>query len=133
MQSDTKLGHRRDFYPRTPRSTNPKISDDSVSTLILLKVCIVGEPQLQPRKDYDDYSRFINDTYSEEKHDMLNYTVSSLNRTGGFKSMGYNPLNTLRTYSQEPKNMVNKRIIKGRNYSVCGPMNETERKLGSTM
>jgi len=29
--------------------------------------------------------------------------------------------------------MVNKRQIKGRNYSVCGPMNETERKLGSTM
>jgi len=59
----------------------------------------IGEPQLQPRKDYEDYARFINDTYADEKNDMLNYTVSSLNRTGGFKTMKYNPLNTLRTYS----------------------------------
>lgn len=40
---------------------------------------------LLPRKDYDDYTRFINDTYTEEKEDMLNQTVSSLNRSGAFK------------------------------------------------
>lgn len=27
----------------------------------------IDKPHLQPRKDYDDYTRFINDTYAEEK------------------------------------------------------------------
>lgn len=99
MPLDTKWDPRSAFCPKTPRSINPKTLDDSVSTFLMTNSVTVGEPQLQPRKDYEDYARFINDTYADEKHDMLNYTVSSLNRTGGFKTMKYNPLNTLRTYS----------------------------------
>lgn len=34
------------------------------------------KPFMQPRKDYDDYAKFINDTYTDEKINMLNRTVS---------------------------------------------------------
>lgn len=90
---------------------------------------IVDDPNLQPRKDYDDYTRFINDTYAEEKEDMLNQTVSSLVSSGGFDRPNYNPINTLRTYSEKPR-FMNKRALKGRNFSVSGPMSETEKRLG---
>ena len=76
---------------------------------------------LQPRKDYDDYTRFINDTYTEEKEDMLHQTVSNLNRTGAFQakySQGYNPLNTLRTYSEKPNAFPGKKPFRGRNMSM---------------
>ena len=29
------------------------------------------KPMMQPRKDYEDYSRFINDTFHDEKVNML--------------------------------------------------------------
>lgn len=29
------------------------------------------KPMMQPRKDYEDYSRFINDTFHDEKINML--------------------------------------------------------------
>jgi len=94
---------------------------------------LVDDPHLQPRKDYDDYTRFINDTYAEEKEDMLNQTVTNLSRTGGFDNMtSYNPIHTLRTYSEKPR-FMGKRNLKGRNLSVGGPLNETEKRLGSTM
>jgi hypothetical protein len=93
----------------------------------------VDDPSLQPRKDYDDYTRFINDTYAEEKEDMLNQTVSNLNKTGGFENMQkYNPIMTLRTYSEKPKLFMNKRNLRGKNFS-SGPMNETEKRLGQTL
>ena len=43
-----------------------------------------------------------------------------------------NPINTLRTYSEKPK-LMQKRNMKGRNFSVNGPMNEIEKKLGQTL
>lgn len=52
-----------------------------------------------PRKDYDDYTRFINDTYSGEKEKMLSQTVNFENKRGTF-TKNYNPLHTLRTYSE---------------------------------
>jgi hypothetical protein len=62
---------------------------------------------------------------------MLNQTVSTLNKTGGFENMkNYNPINTLRTYSEKPKLFMSKRNIRGRNLSVGGPLNETEKRLG---
>jgi hypothetical protein len=65
---------------------------------------------------------------------MLYQTVSTLNKTGGFENIkNYNPINTLRTYSEKPKNFMAKRNLRGRNFSVSGPMNETERRLGQTM
>lgn len=62
---------------------------------------------------------------------MLNQTVSTLNKTGGFENMqNYNPINTLRTYSENPRLFMNKRNLKVRNFSVSGPLNETEKRLG---
>ena len=101
----------RDSCPKTPGSTRQRTLEDSVSILLLiyLTLNVVDDPHLQPRKDYDDYTRFINDTYAEEKEDMLNQTVQHLNRTGGFNNKAYNPINTLRTYSEKPKLYMNKR------------------------
>jgi hypothetical protein len=98
----------------------------------------VDQPLLQPRKDYDDYTRFINDTYTEEKEDMLSQTVSNLNRTGGFASKystGYNPLNTLRTYSEKPSAFPSKKPFRGRNLSMVVGGNDMtlEKRLGSTI
>jgi len=43
-------------------------------------------------------------------------------------------LNTLRTYSERPSGFNAKRSFKGRNQSmVVGALNETEKKLGSTI
>jgi len=98
----------------------------------------IDQPLLQPRKDYDDYTRFINDTYTEEKEDMLSQTVSNLNRTGGFASKystGYNPLNTLRTYSEKPSAFPSKKPFRGRNLSMVVGGNDMtlEKRLGSTI
>jgi len=30
---------------------------------------------MQPRKDYDDYTRFINDSLGQTKSDLLNRTI----------------------------------------------------------
>lgn len=132
-QSATKLFLENVFFHKTLKSTKPRTSEDSVSTSDCFYFALVDDPHLQPRKDYDDYTRFINDTYAEEKEDMLNQTVTNLSRTGGFDSVpSYNPIHTLRTYSEKPRIMGN-RNLKGRNLSVGGPLNETEKRLGSTM
>lgn len=104
--------------------------------MLLLIPCdfVVEKPELQPRKDYDDYTKFINDTYTEEKENMLAKTVSCYNRNGGFNSASRtNPLHTLRTYSERPGGFMNKRNIKGggRNFSVSGN-SETEKLMGQT-
>jgi hypothetical protein len=84
---------------------------------------------MQPRKDYDDYTKFINDTFANEKEVMLNSTMNKLNKTGGFHSVknSYNPMNTLRTYSLKPdefyasKNkMSSSTAFNGRNSSFVG-------------
>ena len=69
------------------KSTKQKIFSDSVSSnsIILIFYPIVDKPQLQPRKDYDDYTKFINDTYAEEKEHMLSQTVTNLEKTGAFE------------------------------------------------
>ena len=59
---------------------------------------------MQPRKDYDDYTKFINDTYTDEKSNMLNRTVTLEAKRGTFKD--YNPTMTLRTYSEFPDKFV---------------------------
>jgi hypothetical protein len=45
----------------------------------------------------------------------------------------YNPIMTLRTYSEKPRLFMNNRTLKGRNYSVSGPMSETEKRMGQTL
>jgi hypothetical protein len=58
---------------------------------------------MEPRKDYEDYSKFINDTYAEEKVNMLSQTVESENRKGNFTKY-QNPTITLRAQSSSRNN-----------------------------
>jgi hypothetical protein len=51
---------------------------------------------MRPRKDYDDYTKFINDTFAQEKQGMIAGTVDHMTRTGGFNTNS-NPMNTLKT------------------------------------
>mgnify|MGYP001278649175 CR=1 FL=1 len=56
---------------------------------------------MQPRKDYEDYSRFINDTFNDEKINMLTRTVNIEDKRNTITKF-YNPLENLRTYSEYP-------------------------------
>ena len=56
---------------------------------------------MQPRKDYEDYTRFINDTYTDEKVSMLTKTVDIEIKRGTMTKL-YNPMSHLRTYSEYP-------------------------------
>lgn len=74
---------------------------------------------MQPRRDYDDYTKFINDTYCEEKENMLSKTVSCYNKTGYHSSASRtNPVQHLRTYSERPAGFMSKRNMNtsGRNF-----------------
>ena len=54
---------------------------------------------MQPRKDYDDYSKFINDTFSDQRLDVLNKTID-VERNSGMEARDiYNKVTTLRTMS----------------------------------
>ena len=67
---------------------------------------------MEPRKDYDDYSRFINDTYVEEKTEMLNHTLDLHERRKSTTQRNFNPFLELTTFSdleQRPMTMVNSR------------------------
>lgn len=96
---------------------------------------------MQPRKDYDDYTRFINDTYSGEKEKMLTNTVSFEHKRGTF-TKNYNPLHTLRTYSEfglsNSKTLNNggfKPNSRGghqRNHSTVMAGSAVEKRMGST-
>lgn len=92
------------------------------------------KPFMEPRKDYDDYTRFINDTYVEEKTDMLNNTCNFEEKRNSFVTKNYNPLMTLRTYSEleaRPMTMLNRKgAITTKNSRVS--MNPVERRMGST-
>jgi len=91
---------------------------------------------MRPRKDYDDYTKFINDTFAAEKEGMLSGTVDHMNRTGGFKTAA-NPMDTLKTQSEKDLSLMNRarlsRGFGGRNYSVSGGIEDTEKQLGSTV
>ena len=65
---------------------------------------------MQPRKDYDDYTKFINDTYTDEKINMLNRTVTIEAKRNTF-TKGINPTDTLRTYSEYPSAPVSDRFM----------------------
>jgi len=71
IQSDMRLNQECVLLLKTHRFTRLKTSEDSVSYSFLCLIVIVDKPFLQPRKDYDDYTRFINDTYAGEKEQML--------------------------------------------------------------
>ena len=84
---------------------------------------------MQPRKDYDDYTKFINDTYTEEKIHMLNKTVS----IDVHRGQGANPASSLRTYNEFTEKPSSERFTKKHFRSLSlKPQTETERKMGST-
>jgi len=91
---------------------------------------------MKPRKDYDDYTKFINDTFTSQKEGMLSGTVEHMNRTGGFKAMS-NPMDTLKTQSEKDLSLLNRsrfsRGFNGRNYSVSGGIEDTEKQIGTTV
>tara|TARA_B110000503_G_C7087417_1_gene387934 strand:- start:127 stop:684 length:558 start_codon:yes stop_codon:yes gene_type:complete len=92
---------------------------------------------MKPRKDYDDYTKFINDTYQSEKEGLLSGTITQMNRTGGFMSMK-NPMDTLKTQSEKDLSLMSRvraqKGFNGRNYSVSGGanLNDIEKQLGTT-
>lgn len=51
---------------------------------------LADKPSMQPRKDYDDYLRFVNDTYAGEMLDFMNNSgqgsTDGGSRFGGKKS-----------------------------------------------
>jgi len=51
---------------------------------------------MKPRRDYDEYTKFINDTFVSEKESLVSGTVSYMNKTGGFLQ-GRAPMETLKT------------------------------------
>ena len=66
---------------------------------------------MRPRKDYDDYTKFINDTFTGEKEFMLNETINHMNRTGGFKIFSQSPMETLKTQSENDLSLVSRRKL----------------------
>lgn len=95
----------------------------------------IDQPSMIPKKDYLDYSRFINDTFAEEKEEILNKTVENFDLSGHKPTKQYNPLSTLRTYSENPNGQfMTKRKHRAKNLSMVGqPLTDVEKKLGSTM
>ena len=99
-----------------------------------MNFCIADKPFMQPRKDYDDYTKFINDTYTEEKINMLNKTVSiDCNRGATVKVNP--PSANLRTYHEFPEKPSSDRFgDEKRHFRSLSlkPQTETEKKMGST-
>ena len=87
---------------------------------------------MQPRKDYDDYTKFINDTYTDEKVNMLNKTVTIESKRSTF-TKEFKPTETLRTYSEFPCK-PKERFSDGKHARSLSlkPQSETEKKMGST-
>lgn len=98
-----------------------------------MNFCIADKPFMQPRKDYDDYTKFINDTYTEEKINMLNKTVSIDASRSNLK--GATPGATLRQYNEFPEKPSSDRFGFSKKHFrslSLKPQTETEKKMGST-
>ena len=77
IQLDIMWNQNKDSSHKIHLNTNQKISEDlvSIQNKIKFKIffeLIVDAPLMQPRKDYEDYAKFINDTFSDKKTEMLN-------------------------------------------------------------
>jgi hypothetical protein len=66
-------------------------------------VCLVEKPNIEPKRDYDDYTKYINETYAEKKDNVLSKTVTA--SSGGFghkfDNGTMNTLNCLRTQTHQ--------------------------------
>ena len=63
---------------------------------------------MRPRRDYDEYTKFINDTFVSEKEGLVVGTVDAMNKTGGFQTSNGNPMNTLRTQTEKDLSLLNR-------------------------
>ena len=54
----------------------------NILCLISFFIFIVDRPDMRPRKDYDDYTTFVNDTYSESKNKMFKMLSENGSREG---------------------------------------------------
>ena len=134
-QSATRSPQNRDSCPKTHQSTRPRTSEDSVSnshyfpfSLTFIFDFVVDKPFLRPRRDYDEYTKFINDTFTSEKECLVTGTVDHLNRTGGFENFKTKPLDTLKTFTEKDLSLLNRHH---RNNSASG--NDIEQRLGSSI
>ena len=140
IQSGMSCSQGNGFRVRIPEYTRPSISGDLVSIKLhfintFSFLTIVECPDLQPRRDYDDYTKFINDTFHEEKEDMLNKTISTLSRAGKFASKidKYDsPLNTLRQYGDRGRNFGNYSTMSRHRPLNTVNASPTENKMGTT-
>ena len=86
---------------------------------------------MQPRKDYEDYTKFINDTYPEEKTKMLNNTIEAYRKTGDFHKGRYNPMDTLKSNFKED---LSKTSLSHRNFTKGNSsLTPNEQALGATL
>lgn len=72
------------------------------SLIILTCISLVDDPDSVPKRDYNDYTKFINDTYLNEKEKLMNQTFSEMHKAGRTPSKDYSPLETLRSPSTQP-------------------------------
>jgi len=64
---------------------------------------------MKPRRDYDEYTKFINDTYTSEKEDILMGTVYHMNKTPmRFSPFKRHPIDTVRSQSEKDLSLVNR-------------------------
>jgi hypothetical protein len=62
---------------------------------------------MAPKRDYDDYTRFINDVYVDQKKDILNNTMCEISKPSVFDRN-----NLTRTNNSSTKNLQNLSFVK---------------------
>jgi len=61
---------------------------------------IVDKPWMVPRRDYDDYTKFINDTYTDDKEQLLTEAAAMIPENSPPRRNGF--FSPIRTYSDMP-------------------------------
>ena len=89
---------------------------------------------MAPKKDYEDYTKFINDSYQDDKVHMLTETIKLWSNPSSHQSR-QNLLSPLKAKTREDPlfpNCGSERKRTDKPIRTTTTMNETERKLGST-
>uniref|UniRef100_A0A7S3CJQ4 Uncharacterized protein n=1 Tax=Strombidium rassoulzadegani TaxID=1082188 RepID=A0A7S3CJQ4_9SPIT len=103
----------------------------------------IERPEMQPVKDYEDYSRFINDTYNDDKVDLLNQSVKLEGKRGSFAKKSQNPILSLRVQadiSSPASAHITRRGFQTTKFGgprrlssvITGAVTDTEKLLGAT-
>ena len=89
---------------------------------------------MAPRKDYEDYTKFINDAYNEEKSQILNKTLSCWNRrtSSTTKERGDNEALSFLTPIKAKEKTISRQSERAKFNRTFSTMTANERKLGST-